>query len=32
MLPDKGWLVEARRVPSPQFACRPEDGDPAGRG
>lgn len=25
MLPDKGWLVEARRVPSPHYDCRPDD-------
>ncbi|XTZ37688.1 1,6-anhydro-N-acetylmuramyl-L-alanine amidase AmpD [Salmonella enterica] len=25
----KGWLVEARRVPSPHFDCRPDDEPPS---
>ncbi len=29
MLPDKGWLVEARRVPSPHYDCRPDDEKPS---
>ncbi len=29
MLLDKGWLVEARRVPSPHYDCRPGDEKPS---
>lgn len=29
MLLDKGWLAEARRVPSPHFDCRPDDETPS---
>ncbi|SUG49441.1 anhydro-N-acetylmuramyl-tripeptide amidase AmpD [Salmonella enterica subsp. arizonae] len=29
MLLDKGWLVEARRVPSPHYDCRPDDENPS---
>ncbi len=29
MLLDKGWLVEARRVPSPHYDCRPDDEKPS---
>lgn len=29
MLLDKGWLAEARRVPSPHYDCRPDDEAPS---
>ena len=28
MLLENGWLVDARRVPSPHHDCRPEDEKP----
>ncbi|MCM2774777.1 1,6-anhydro-N-acetylmuramyl-L-alanine amidase AmpD, partial [Escherichia coli] len=28
MLLEQGWLVGARRVPSPHYDCRPDDETP----